>query len=327
MDRSRLENFATRVRGVGRTEELDGAAAEVLDRFDEAGVASLLLKGAALAQLLYSSKQQRGYSDVDLLVAPDHLPAARRVLSELGYENTTAARGVEDIAGAVHAETWVRRSEVIGPLMIDLHARFPGVQVAPEDAWLLLAAERTSIEVGRRNASVLSRKGLAFHLATHAAQHGPDDPRPLVELRLALAEWPAPTWRGAAELAGRLAGEAAFAAGLRLVPEGAALAAELGLPATDTLDWEIRNRGERPRGTYHLQALAEARGLRERARVACRILLPTREWIAWENPRAARGRLSLLRAYATHMLRLPWWGVRVLLYRRRRSRGTASTTT
>jgi hypothetical protein len=320
VDHGRLEDFASRVRGVRRTQELDVAAAEALDAFEAAGVQSLLLKGAALARFLYAAEQQRGYSDVDLLVAPDHLAAARRALSALGYTNTTAARGVEDIAGAVHADTWVRRNQTIGPLMIDLHSRLPGVNAPPDLAWQVLASRQVEIELGGRHASVLPREGLALHVATHAAQHGPDDPRPLADLRRALDHWPPAVWQDAAQLAGALEAVAAFAAGLRLVPEGARVASVLELPPTDDIEWEMRHRDVRPRGTFHFQALVEARGVRERARLLRRSLLPKREWIVWEDPRAARGGVALARARVRHMLRVPVWGVSALLYRRRRAR-------
>jgi hypothetical protein len=320
VDHARLEDFVSRVRGVGRTEELDVAAAEALDAFDAAGVPSLLLKGAALSRFLYAAEQQRGYSDVDLLVAPDHLAAARRALSALGYTNTTALRGVEDIAGALHAETWVRRNQAIGPLMIDLHARLPGVNAPPELAWQILASRQVTVELGGRHASVLPREGLALHVATHAAQHGPDDPRPLADLRSALERWPRTAWEDAAQLAGDLQAVAAFAAGLRLVPAGARLASLLELPRTDDIEWEMRHRGVRPRGTFHLQALVEARGVRERAQLLRRSLLPKREWIVWEDPRAARGGVPLVRARVRHILRVPVWGLSALLYRRRRRR-------
>lgn len=319
MDHKRLEDFASRVRGAQRRQELDAAAAEALDAFEAAGVASLLLKGAALSRFLYAA-EERGYSDVDLLVPPDQLAAAGQALTALGYTNTTAARGVEDIAGAVHADTWVRRNEEIGPLMIDLHARLPGANASPALVWDVLAARQVAIEMGGRPVSVLPREGLALHVAIHAAQHGPDDPRPLADLRNALDRWPRTVWEQAADLARKLDALEALAAGLRLVPAGLAMATELDLPETGQIEWEMRNRGVRPRGTFHLQAIAEARSVRERVQLLRRSLLPKREWIVWEDPRAARGGLALARARIRHILRVPLWALRALLYRRRRTR-------
>ena len=58
--------------------------------------------------MLYTADEHRGYSDVDLLVAPPHLPAARRVLADLGYVNIADRLGIDDVAGALKAETWMR---------------------------------------------------------------------------------------------------------------------------------------------------------------------------------------------------------------------------
>lgn len=321
MDLSRLEDFASRVRGVTKTRALDRAASEALDAFDRASVESLLLKGVALSRLLYSAKQQRGYSDVDLLVPPSDLDRARRALSELGYRNLTAERGVEDIAGAVHGDTWIKADAEIGPLMIDLHSRLPGVQMPAAAAWDVLVAHRAEAELGGRTARVLAREGLALHLATHAVQHGPDDPKPLADLRYGLERWPEPVWQAAAQLARELDAVPAFAAGLRLVGPGAALAETLALPPTDDIEWAMRNRQLRPRGTFHLQAFAEADGVLGRLQVAWRAVYPKREWILWEDPRARLGGHRYVRARVRHMVRAPVWAGRALLYRRRARRG------
>jgi hypothetical protein len=320
VDRSPLENFVSRVRGLTKTQALDAAAAEALDAFDAASIPCMLLKGVALSHILYSGERQRGYNDVDLLVAPGHLADAHGVLTELGYTNTTAARGVEDIAGAVHAETWVRRNQQIGPLMIDLHARLPGVRASPEAAWAVLAGHRSSIEVCGREAPVLAREGLALHAAIHAAQHGPDDPKPLADLAYALERWPRHVWQDAAGLAAELDAVGVLTAGLRLLPAGERMAQELDLPPAAAIEWEIHNRAERPRGTFHLQALIEAHGVRERLGVVRRILFPKREWILYEDPRAAKGGARLAVARLRHILRTPLWAVRALLYRRRARR-------
>jgi hypothetical protein len=320
MGRPPLEEFARRMRGLRAQAELDAATVEALNAFDAAGVQYLLLKGAALGRLLYTHGRRRGYSDVDLLVAPDALASAGRVLSELGYTNTTASWGIADVAGAVHADVWVRRNQAIGPLMIDLHSRLAGVQASPQVAWDALAARRAWIELNGRRAAVLGREGLALHLATHAAQHGPDELKPLADLAYGLDHWPPEVWLEAAGLASELDAVGAFAAGLRLVPAGAVLAERLELPATDDVEWEMLHRGERPRGTFHMQAFADARGLRERGQVLRRSLLPSREWIVWQDPRAADSRPRLAAARARHILRAPAWAVRAWRFRRRARR-------
>ena len=67
-----LHEFAARFAAPssGATRTLDAVAAQVLAAFRQAGVDALLLKGRALAILLYRAGEQRDYSDIDLLVAP-----------------------------------------------------------------------------------------------------------------------------------------------------------------------------------------------------------------------------------------------------------------
>src|SRR5438270_41821 len=65
---------------------VDAVTAEVVTALDGAGVDCLLLKGPSIAGWLYE-EGARTYSDTDLLVAPDRLPAARATLAELGFRN------------------------------------------------------------------------------------------------------------------------------------------------------------------------------------------------------------------------------------------------
>jgi hypothetical protein len=99
------------------------------------------------------------------------------------------------------------------------------------------------------------------------------------------------------------------------------VATRLDLPATDTLDWLIRHRGERPRGTFHLQALAEARSVHDRLDVLRRSLLPRRKWIVQQHPWATRGGFHMLAAYGAHLAKAPAWAARAWTFRRRAARG------
>jgi hypothetical protein len=130
------------------------------------------------------------------------------------------------------------------------------------------------------------------------------------DLARGVERWPRSVWREAVRLAAEVEGTQTMAAGLRLLPAGAELAQDLALPPTDQLTWEILHRDARPRGTFHLRAWTEARGIRQRARVLRRALLPTADWIKWECPWAAQGRVRLILAYGGHLLRAPVWAAR-----------------
>jgi hypothetical protein len=315
--REALEDFAWRSRSAFRRARLDEATAEAIGALTEAGVEVLLLKGVALARSLYAPEEQRTYYDVDLLVAPTGLAAARRVVTELGYRNVSADRGVDDVAGILHAEAWHRVVPEIGHEAIDLHWRLDGCSADSETVWSALRAERGQIEIAGVMSPTLGVAGLALHVALHAAQHGPDDVKALADLRRALERWSPERWGRAASLAAQLGAAEPFAAGLRLLPAGSGLADRLGLSEAPAIAWNIANRAGRPRGTFHVDALRQARTRGERLYVIRRALLPSRAWITWEMRWAARGRMHLLAAYAVHILRAPVWALRAVGYRRR----------
>ena len=324
----KLDEFVQRVlvreEPADHTRELDTAAAEVFRAFAAAGISALLLKGPALARLLYTDAEVRDYSDIDLLVAPKNLAGGRAALAELGFAKSGDALGIVDVAGVNHAETWVafRRGDddASRELLLELHLWLPGVRAPSEVAWNRLVPHQTRIELCGQRVPVLNQGGQAFHLALHAAQHGTLYVRPQRELALALERWPFPVWEQAAALAAEVDAIDLFAAGLRLVSEGAELAETLELPSTDQLDWEIRHRTARPRGTFHLQALLEQRGLSGRARVFRHALLPSRAWMARKYRWTGRGGVILVLGYAAHWASAPAWVIRAWRFQRRARR-------
>jgi Uncharacterised nucleotidyltransferase len=316
-----LRRVAVRPDREAHTSDLDAAAADVFGAFRAASIDGLLLKGPALARLLYGNSEARGYLDIDLMVAPRDLAKARVTLAELGYETAGDALGIRDVGGVAHAETWVAAGPgAMRQLLVELHLWLAGSRAAAPVAWDRLAARRTELELCGQSVPVLNEEGLAMHLALHAAQHGSSYRRGQRELALALDRWPFRVWKQAAGLAAEIDAVDAFAAGLRLVPAGAQLAKDLGLPATDRLDWEIRHVATRPRGTFHLEALVARRGFRGRVEVLRHALLPSREWIGRENPWARRGGAALVLGYAVHLGRVPAWAVRAWRFRRRARR-------
>jgi hypothetical protein len=318
-----LEEFRERVRGLWLRDEIDATTIALLRAFDAARVRWLVLKGPALARLLYRADERRGYSDVDILVAPEDRRRARRALSDLGLVNASENSGVDDVAGILHSETWLRPPAGLprkGIVTLDLHWRLAGCDAPAQLTWEALERRRTWIDLDGRRVPALDRIGLALHVATHAAQHGPLALKAMADLERAIERWPPDIWRSAARLADEVMATAAFAAGLRLLPAGAALAQELRLPSTERVTWEILHQDERPRGTFHLQAWSRARGPRERANLLRRALLPAPQWLAWEYSGATRSKWRLVAAYARHLLRAPWWTVRAVRFHRRARR-------
>jgi len=63
---------------------VERAALRVCAALTEAGVRSLLLKGVALAHLIYADPMHRSFNDVDLLIHPDDVVEALEVVTRLG---------------------------------------------------------------------------------------------------------------------------------------------------------------------------------------------------------------------------------------------------
>lgn len=300
---------------------MDRAAAGLFRALGPAGVDALLLKGPALERALYRGGEGRSYVDVDVLVAPADRAAARTTLSELGYVDVHERLGIDDVGGVVHAEAWLR-----GPdrddqgTLVELHLWLPGATADPQVVWDALDGCRDWVEVDGVRVPCLDRPALALGLALHAAQHGPSYVKGLAELAFGLERWPADVWEAAAGLAARTGAVEAFAAGLRLVPEGVELVGALDLPATERADWEIRNASLRPRGTFHLRAFVDAAGVRARLSVLRRSLFPKRAWIMSEQPWASRGGWRVSAAYAVHVARAPLWALRAWRFSRRSPR-------
>jgi hypothetical protein len=313
-----LIDFAARAADPSLTEAADRLAVEVCGEFVRSGVPFVLMKGPALARLLYREGEQRRYMDVDVLLGPGARGRAASVLERLGFENATAAAGVDDFTGAVPAETWMRDRD----LPVDLHTRFPGAGAPADETWRHLTQGLQAIVVNGQELPVFGRPALALHLAVHAAQHGPNDPKAIGDLRRGLSRWSSSDWQAAAVLAERLEAVGPFGAGLRLVPAGEDLAAGLDLPPSAGAAWEIEHRWTRPRGNFHLAALEGVRHPGDLIALLRRALLPRPEWIVREFRWAGRGRTMLAAGYVRHALRLPCWTARAWSYRRRMRRAT-----
>jgi hypothetical protein len=72
-------------------------AARMVGELDDAGIASVPLKGPQLSEALYGDPARRPSSDIDLLVAPEQLRRAVEVVRRIGYRpptDTVDARGL-----------------------------------------------------------------------------------------------------------------------------------------------------------------------------------------------------------------------------------------
>lgn len=277
---------------VGATIALNSIAGDLVRLLAEASVPTLVLKGPAIAARLYDDGTPRPHDDIDLLLPSEAAGPAEAALHGLGFR----------LAGGSPARAWIRRDDGVA---VDLHTTLVGVGSSEEAVWRELSAGARRLRVGGTEVDVPDDTGLAFHVALHAAQHGVQAAKALEDLRRAVGRFPAATWEQAALLARRLEAVSAFAAGLRLVPEGVALAATLALPEGGSPEVALRAASPPPTamGIYRL---ATTPGLRGKARLLAAELAPAPTFMRAVYPIARRGRAGLAVSYLWRPLWLVW---------------------
>jgi hypothetical protein len=305
------------VADVGRRLRLDAATAEVVGRLAAAEVETLLLKGPSVARWLYPDPDDRPYGDVDLLVGPGDAPAAGGVLDGLGFSRTAPDLSRSRPRAAVE---WRRARDGVE---IDLHETFPGVE---GDLWAGLWPNHDRLEVGGREVMVPSIAGRVLLIGLHAANHGAAARQPMADLELALATIAEHHWAAAATLARDVNALAAFAAGLGLCPDGAALVAALGAETAPSVRTAVtvESPAEAVRGVaLGIDWLVTRPGWRAKLAYMAEKVWPPAEWIVERYPLTSGRRFGVARARAR---RLAWLavhlpsGARAWLRARRRTR-------
>lgn len=293
-------NVPAHVLGAFRTLLVDRSTVDILSEFGAAGIRAILLKGPSTTRWLYEKGERRPYVDCDLLVDPADSRRAEAVLSDVGFVKV----GQRD-RSSEHSTPWVGGP---GRSAVDLHRTLPAVRLPPTLVWEVLSDECETLAIGGRQVEVLSPPARGLHLALHAIQHGIKSERTVVDLVRAVERVDREVWRAAARLAERLEVEHAFAAGLRLVPEGALLADELGLPADEHLELTLAA-ASAPAGAGVLARLERTPGMRQKILYLGDLLIPPPGWMRGYYPLARSGRAGLAAAYAWRvallMARLP----------------------
>ncbi|MGF7238832.1 MAG: nucleotidyltransferase family protein [Frankia sp.] len=286
------------VRAAARCLALDAMAAAVFLALKADRIPSVLIKGPATGHRLYPDQPgRRQYSDVDLLVAPATFTAAQEVLSRLGY--LSLAAGVRDGEGLWHERPWQAPGPI--PLVVDLHRGFARVG-EPEAFWAALASSAESLSLAGTTVAVPDEACSALLIGLHT---GSTD-KPHDDLVRALAVVDDDVWKRAAAIAATCDAASAFAAGLRRVPAGAALAAALGLPdRVAPVDWM---RATRASSTgYALARLAAEPGAGARWRWLQRNVVPSPAYLRLTWPLARRGRVGLALTYLLRLVRHGWY--------------------
>jgi hypothetical protein len=293
---------------------VDGVAARAIELLEEAGIECVLLKGSTLHEI-YEPGAVRFYGDADLLVPAADWDRAVQTFVDAGFRESW-----EDVdhprIGTVTSLGLSRGNEEV-----DLHSTLTGIELPAEEVWAVLRVATEPGEVARKRVRVLSGGGRALHLALHAAQH--TGGRPVEELTMGLERLDPSAWEDAAALARRLRATGAFAAALRLVPEGAALLDALQLADERSAKAELRLDGTPL--VEGIDELLTTPGLRAKARLAWREVAVTPDFMRWWSPLARRGPAGLAAAYVARPLILLARVPAALTARRRIRRATESS--
>lgn len=286
MNAERLSRYSQRARNFA----VDALTAEVAGAFGREGIGTLVLKGSVLARWLYPG-EVRPYGDSDLMVAPENRARAVGVLERLGF---------------VEYMPWLLSPQCLDPggtpfsrggAVVDLHCQLQGLRGDPDEVWGCLAANAERQVIGGVQLRVLGRDAVLLHVVLHAAHHAYQlDGKPVEDLRRALACVEEARWWSAFELARAHGGLPAFAAGLRLLPEGVDLARRLGLGEVRSFRHEIRREDNVIAEELYALLFAEV-GIRRKLAIAASDVFPSPDYMRWWLPLARRGMLGLACAY------------------------------
>jgi hypothetical protein len=292
------------------TFRLDVKGAEIRQAFEAAGVRVVLLKGPALARLLYPDSRCREYSDVDLLVDPAALQRAEQILAavefrrfdpESAVRQTDAAVGIAVGAhGAAHATTWLRERD---SLIIDLHDSLPQCGVPAGVVWRAVTQHLDVVTVGGVATETLDRPASALLVALHAAHHGPQWGPAVTDLEAALEVFDRECWEAARDLAVELQAEAAMGIGLGISDAGRTMARQLALHSEPTPANRLVWAGA-PWSAIVLESVMAQRSLRAKIAVISRVFWPSPSALRRDSALARRGRRGLVAAYAVRAFRL-----------------------
>ena len=194
-----------------RTKVANLLALDAVDQFTGAlaavDVPSVTLKGAALAFTLYPDAARRPLGDLDVLVHPEHVATALRVLALLGYVPAPGCPAAAIVArvAAGDGRVLARRCQITLlrgaqnshqlPMQVDLHWSLNNralLRRTMDPAWFWDHTRPASFGriLGGRELRVLSDEAQLLHLCAHTLQHGIPRLRWTYDMALLLARRP-----------------------------------------------------------------------------------------------------------------------------------------
>lgn len=131
-------------------------------------------KGPMVTQVAYDELGQRWFSDLDLLVAPDDILDARKILQEIGYRQSNLL-GVSPTAlvnGSIFRWGGEFHFENDDGIPVELRYRFVGKNTDSQGLFYDLWDNRTSRQIAGREFPALSPEDRLIVLLAHGTKHG-----------------------------------------------------------------------------------------------------------------------------------------------------------
>jgi hypothetical protein len=162
----RTEYLANGHQALTRSAELR----RLIGAMEQAGVRAAAYKGPALAMRAYGHLALRTYADLDLLVAPEDVPAAARVLEEGGYVSAHRFSPAQDaVFRRVDGDYPYHHPHTAALVELHCHvssARFCAVLPTAE-----LLARAQPVTIGGGTVPALEDEDLFLALCLHGAKH------------------------------------------------------------------------------------------------------------------------------------------------------------
>jgi len=157
--------YATIARNMRHYDELH----HILNSFKDEGIPVIVLKGAALAEIIYHDIGLRGFNDIDILVRREDLQRAKSVINNAGY--------VLDKIGSpeYYSEKFgynlhYFKNNIILEIHWDIARKINNEQysrIAIDELW----KNASPVKIADSEAYVLSFEEMLLHLCVHLAGH------------------------------------------------------------------------------------------------------------------------------------------------------------
>jgi hypothetical protein len=153
-------------RALARNEDLFAHAADALRRLHDDGIATIVLKGAALAVAYYRDPGVRPMTDVDVLVRPGDADRALAALTGAGWST------VADVTGRRIKDAYAQHLYTDAGGSVDLHWLSLAQYGSDDDFW----SASLEIDLAGVRTRALAPEDQLLHVAAHGARWDPVPP-------------------------------------------------------------------------------------------------------------------------------------------------------